>query len=181
MKAFWDRGSLREGQHKSLLAASSLFTWLVYYDQLSVADESLQEWASRWVNLKRKRMSGEWVAVLWAWNWVSWIPPGWVSRRTAIASMEGGDCCEEENKVAELKRQTAYFEVFSGIHPEQTPLPIEAFQLLLSGCCRQVCDMVLPIKLLCPRQICTLHFIGFMVFLRAAWCLSQPNLKELQN
>ena len=39
--------------------------------------------------------------------------PGLVSRRSAIALMEEGDCCKEKNKVAEHKRQTAYFEVFS--------------------------------------------------------------------
>lgn len=62
--------------------------------------------------------------------------PVLVSRRTAIALLEGGDCCKEKNKVAELRRQTAYFEVFSRAHPEQIPLPMETFQVLLSGCYR---------------------------------------------
>ena len=39
--------------------------------------------------------------------------PGLVSRRSTIALTEEGDCCKEKNKVAEYKRQTAYFEVFS--------------------------------------------------------------------
>ena len=49
-----------------------------------------------------------------------------------IASREGG----ETDQVAELKRQTAYFEVFSRTLPEQTPLPAETFQMLLPRYCR---------------------------------------------
>ena len=77
-------------------------------------------------------MSGAWVLLV-DFELGVLNTPGLVSRRSAIALMEEGDCCKEKNKVAEHKRQTAYFEVFSRTHPEQTSLPMETLQMLLSG------------------------------------------------
>lgn len=88
-------------------------------------------------------------------------------------------CCKEKNKVTELERQTAYFEGFSRTHSGQNHLHRENFQMLLPGCYRQICAMALPVKLECTLQMCTLHFIDFMVFLRAVWCLSLLNLQEI--
>lgn len=107
----------------------------MYYHQLSAAGEGREAWPSRQVNFKRKRVSGPSVLLVGLELGILDIP-GLVSRRTAVALMEGGDCCKEKNKVAELKRQTACFEVFSRAHPEQTLLPMEPFQMLLSGCYR---------------------------------------------
>lgn len=44
------------------------------------------------------------------------------------------ECYEDKSQVIELKRYTAYFEVFSRTNPEQTPPHVETFQMLLPGC-----------------------------------------------
>lgn len=75
------------------------------------------------------------IVLLMGLNWVL-DARGLVSKRTELASLEGRRCCKEKNKVAELKRQTAYFEVFSRTLTEQASLPMETFQMFLPGYCR---------------------------------------------
>lgn len=43
------------------------------------------------------------------------------------------ECYKDKSQVIELKRYTAYFEVFSRANPERTPLHMETFQMLLPG------------------------------------------------